>query len=174
MSTRRFAAARTTKIVVSLLIAAMWFYAFVLAPRESFNNVADAEWSARSEQTCLTARGAITALAEVRRIDVNDPAELRRKADIIDEATEALEKAVDAIAADPPTTEKGRALAPMWIADYRTYIGDRRAYAEILRAGRISEFSESQVEGVPISERLAKFARENRMKSCQPPRDLQA
>ena len=30
MSTRRFAAARTTKIVVSLLIAAMWFYAFVL------------------------------------------------------------------------------------------------------------------------------------------------
>ena len=49
MSARRFAVARTTKVVVSLLIAAMWFYAFVLAPRESFNNVADADWSARSE-----------------------------------------------------------------------------------------------------------------------------
>lgn len=174
MRARRFAVARTTKVVVSLLIAAMWFYAFVLAPRESFNNVADAGWSARSETRCAEVRDAITALAEVRRIDVNDPAELRRKADIIDKATDALENAVDAISADPPSTEKGRALAPMWIADYRTYIGDRRAYAESLRSGRISEFSETQVEGVPISERLAKFARENRMRSCQPPRDLQA
>ncbi|MEY4366245.1 MAG: hypothetical protein RLZZ305_1589 [Actinomycetota bacterium] len=174
MTTRRFAVARTTQVVVSLLIAAMWFYAFVLAPRESFNNVADARWSARSEKRCAQVREEISALAEVRRIDVNDPVELRKKADIIDKATDVLEAAVEAISQDPPSTEKGRALAPMWIADYRTYINDRRAYAGTLRSGRISEFSETQVEGVPISERLAKFARENRMRSCQPPRDLQA
>jgi len=63
---------------------------------------------------------------------------------------------------------------PEWISDYRTYIRDRRDYADTLRAGSIVEFSESIEEGVPISERLAKFARENEMRSCQPPRDLQA
>lgn len=170
----RIGPARAVKLGVSLLIAAMWFYAFVLAPRESFNNVADPAWSARSEVTCRAARDAISELADMQRIDPGDPAVLRTKADIIDRATDALEKSINSVAADAPSTEKGRALAPMWIADWRRYIQDRREYAATVRSGRLVEFAESQVEGVPISERLAKFARENRMKSCQPPRDLQA
>lgn len=170
----RIGPARVVKLGVSLLIAAMWFYAFVLAPRESVNNIADPAWSARSEVTCLAAREAIGALADMQRIDPEDPAVLRTKADIIDRATDALETAIDSVAADTPGTEKGRALVPMWVSDWRRYIQDRREYAATVRSGRLVEFAETQVEGVPISERLAKFARENRMKSCQPPRDLQA
>lgn len=170
----RIGPARAVKLAVSLLIAAMWFYAFVLAPRESVNNVADPAWSARSEVTCRAARDAISALADMQRIDPTDPEVLRTKADIIDRATDALEEAIESVAADTPSTEKGRALVPMWVSDWRRYLQDRREYAATVRSGRLVEFAESQVEGVPISERLAKFARENRMKSCQPPRDLQA
>ncbi|MFM8793331.1 MAG: hypothetical protein ACKOFF_00290 [Acidimicrobiales bacterium] len=170
----RLTVPRAVKFTVSVLIAAMWFYAFVLAPRESFNNIADPAWSARSEVTCRAARDAISALADMQRIDPADPAVLRAKADIIDRATDSLQTAIDTLAADTPATEKGRALVPMWVADWRRYLQDRRDYAETVRSGRLVEFAETQVEGVPISERLAKFARENRMRSCQPPRDLQA
>ena len=63
---------------------------------------------------------------------------------------------------------------PEWINDFRTYVKDRRDYADQMRSGKLTEFSESIVEGIPITERLGKFARENHMPACQPPRDLQA
>lgn len=166
--------ARIAKTAAVVFIAFMWFYAFVLAPRESANNIDDPAWSARSEEACLRARDTRTGLADLSKIDPNDPATVRRKGEIVDKATDSLEDAIDAIEKDTPATAKGMALAPEWIRDYRTYISDRRDYARSLRTGRISEFSETQVEGIPISERLGKFARENRMPACQPPRDLQA
>lgn len=162
------------KVLGLAFIAWMWFYGFVLAPRESMNRIGDPAWGARSEATCAAAKEARAGLADLTRIDPDDPTVLRRKADIIDAATDTIEKAVDSIEKDIPATDKGRALVPEWIADYRTYIQDRREYADVLRSGRIAEFGESVEEGVPISERLAKFSRENLMKSCQPPRDLQA
>ena len=65
------------------------------------------------------------------------------------------------------------AIVPDWIADYRVYIENRRAFAEKLRSStRRPFFAETEVEGVPISERIGKFARENEMKACQPPLDL--
>ena len=165
---------RAVKVLGLAFVAWMWFYGFVLAPRESMNNIGDAQWGARAETRCATAKEARSALADLSRINVNDPAALRKKADVVDAATDTIEDAVDQISRDTPSTDKGRALVPEWISDYRTYIRDRRDYADTLRAGSIVEFSESIEEGVPISERLAKFARENEMRSCQPPRDLQA
>jgi hypothetical protein len=165
---------RAVKVLGLAFVAWMWFYGFVLAPRESMNNIGDAQWGARAETLCATAKTARSALADLSRINVNDPAALRKKADVVDAATDTIEDAVDQISRDIPSTDKGRALVPEWISDYRTYIRDRRDYADTLRAGSIVEFSESIEEGVPISERLAKFARENEMRSCQPPRDLQA
>ena len=165
---------RAAKVVAVAFIVWMWFYAFVLAPRESANNIADADWSARSEATCSAQARNRTSLADLAKINPNDPAVVRKKAEIVDLATDTIQRQVDAIEKDIPSTAKGRALLPEWIKDYRTYISDRRDYAASLSTGTISEFTESQVEGVPISERIGKFARENHMPACQPPRDLQA
>ena len=162
------------KIAAGVFIAFMWFYAFVLAPRESANNIADKEWSARSEATCSKAADFRTSLADLSTIDPADPEALNHKADIIDKATSSLEDVLDSIAADVPSTAKGKELVPEWIADYRIYVKDRRDYTAGMRKGTLDEFSESIVEGIPITERLGKFARENHMPACQPPRDLQA
>ena len=167
-------AGKLAKIAAIAFIAWMWFYAFVLAPRESANNIADKEWSARAEATCSREASNRTSLADLAKIDPKDPAVVRKKGEIVDLATDTIERQVDAIEKDVPSTAKGRALVPEWIRDYRTYISDRRDYADSLMTGTISEFAESQVEGVPISERIGKFARENHMPACQPPRDLQA
>jgi hypothetical protein len=88
----------------------------------------------------------------------NDSLALQQKSKIVEKATDALEIAINLIANDQPSDEKGKAIVPLWIAEYRLYIKDRRLFAE--------------VEGVPVSERLGKFARENKMKACQPPLDL--
>ena len=166
--------AKSAKILAVVFIAWMWFYAFVLAPRESANNIADERWSANSETICAEAQAARGKLADLKKIDPKNPAIVKEKARIIDLATDTIEQALDSIEKSPPTTEKGRALVPEWIRDYRAYIADRRAYSESLGSGTISEFTESVLDGIPISEKIGKFARENHMPSCQPPRDLQA
>lgn len=163
---------RLSILVACLLIGAMWVYAFVFASRESINRIYDDEWSARSQTRCEQAASERTALQDMTRIDENDPQTLMMRADLVDKATDSLERMVDAIEKDPPSTEKGVALVPKWIDDYRTYIQDRRDYANELRGGQLTTFSETLVDDVPVSERIGKFARENEMRACQPPFDL--
>jgi hypothetical protein len=159
--------------VVVVAIAAMWVYAFGFAPRESINRINDAAWQARSEARCAKAEDERFALEDLSAMDPNDPAALRRKADLVELATDSLERAVDDIAADIPADEKGRAIVPDWIADYRVYLEDRRVFIEALRnADRRPFFAETEIGGVPVSERISKFARENDMRSCQAPYDL--
>ncbi len=165
--------ARLVLTSVCLLIAAMWVYAFGFASRESINKIGDDAWKARAEAHCRVAEDERFALEDLTEMDPNDPAALRKKADIVETATDSLENAIDKIANDQPADEKGRELVPQWIAEYRIYLENRREFIEALRsADRRPYFSEKEIEGVPVSERLGKFARENDMKSCQPPFDL--
>jgi hypothetical protein len=106
-------------------------------------------------------------------MNANDTAALKKKADIVETATDSLERAINDIAQDTPTDAKGQELVPQWISDYRIYIQNRRQFIDKLRtASTRPYFSETEVEGVPISERIGKFARENDMRTCQPPLDL--
>lgn len=159
--------------VICGLIVAMWVYAFGFAPRESFNKIADDAWKARAETRCARAREERFAYQDLTKMDPTDRVAMQKKADIVDKATDSLERAIDDIAADTPTDPKGRELVPEWIADYRILINNRREFARELRTfTRRPYFAETEVEGVPISERIGKFARENSMRSCQPPTDL--
>lgn len=151
----------------------MWVYAFLFAPRESINRIKDDAWKQRSEARCKVAEDSRFAQQDLTPMSPDDPAALRKKASLVDGATDSLEEAINAIAADTPADPKGQELVPQWISDYRTYISDRRAFAEQLRtSSRRPYFAETEVEGVPISERIGKFARENDMPTCQPPLDL--
>lgn len=154
-------------------IAAMWVYAFIFAPRESINKIGDEAWKARAQAACMLAEDQRFAMQDLTEMDPNDSSALKRKAIFVDKATDSLEAAINRIAKDSPDDPKGQAIVPAWIADYRTYIKDRRAFAVALRTStRRPFFAETEVEGVPISERIGKFARENDMKACQPPLDL--
>jgi hypothetical protein len=160
-------------IISSLVfIGAMWFYAFVFASKESINKIKDEQWAQRSQIRCEQAIAERYALMDLDKVDKKDPASLAIRADLVDKATDALERMVDDLAADTPSDPKGQALVPMWIADYRIYLEDRRDYVDEMRQGRLPIFAETQVDRVPVSERIGKFARENRMRACQPPIDL--
>ena len=167
---------RLARIVLTIActgIFAMWVYAFGFASRESFNRIGDDAWKARSEARCLIAENERFALQDLGKMNANDTAALKKKADIVETATDSLERAINDIAQDTPTDTKGQELVPQWISDYRIYIQNRRQFIDKLRtASTRPYFSETEVEGVPISERIGKFARENDMRTCQPPLDL--
>ena len=61
---------------------------------------------------------------------------------------------------------------PLWEADYRTYIEDRRRFADVLRGGDNVPFTETAVDGIPLSDKLEVFASDNEMPACAPPHDL--
>lgn len=163
---------RLSIVLACIFIGAMWVYAFFFASRESINKIYDDEWTARSQARCEQSAQERTDLADLTRIDEDDPQSLVMRADLVDRATDSIEQMVNDIEMDKPSTEKGVALVPKWIADYRTYIEDRRDYANELRTGELTTFSETLVDDVPVSERIGKFARENEMRACQPPFDL--
>lgn len=165
--------ARVLITVACGLLAAMWVYAFLFAPRESFNKIGDVAWQTKAESICQVAEDMRFGMEDLTAMDPSDAAALKVKAGLVEKATDSLEKAIDQIEMMKPSDAKGQAIVPEWIRDYRIYISDRRAFVVALRtATRRPFFAESEIGGVPVSEKIAKFARENNMRTCQPPYDL--
>ena len=164
---------RVLLTAICVLIAGMWVYAYGFAPRESFNKIYDTAWQARSQAHCKKAENIRFSFEDLTPMRADDPLALKAKAKVVKAATDALENAINLIAADIPSDAKGQELVPAWIADYRLYISDRRAFETALQTATTRPFfAESEIEGVPVSERISKFARENDMKTCQAPYDL--
>jgi hypothetical protein len=163
---------RALLVVVLGLLAAMWIYAFFFAPKEGVNRIGDREWSARAELRCADAKEQLVALADMRTIEDVGEGALVEKAAIVDKTNVILTAMLDDLAAVAPTDEKGQEIIPLWLDDYRTYVADRRVYADQLRAGENVAFAENAVEGSPITGFINDVARQNDMPSCQAPVDL--
>lgn len=163
---------RATAITGAIAFVAFWTWALFFASKEAINRVGDRQWAADAEAICAAADAERLELADYRQLNSGGPELIRERADIVDRATDILDRMIDDVAALTPSDEKGQAIVPMWIEEYRTYIADRRNYAEQLRiTGENLSFYETMAE-VPISERLETFAGDNEMTSCAPPRDL--
>ena len=169
---RKAAAWRVAIGVVIAGFAAFWIWALFFASKEAVNRFDDREWTERAQSICVEADAEREALADFRVVDANDPAMLAERGDLIDRVTDVVERMVDDVVAVEPADDKGRAIVPLWEADYRTYLDDRREFADELRAGRNDPFRETAVDGIPISEKLETFAGDNDMPACAPPHDL--
>ena len=165
-------AARTVIGISITGLVAMWIYAFGFASKESVNKIEDQAWTQRAEGICKQAMEKRQALADLRQISDAGANALNERADLVDKATDTLEDAIAQISEVPPLDAKGKAIVPLWIADYKQLIKDRRDYTALLRTGVNEPFSESMFEGLPISEKISTFAADNRMTSCKIPMDL--
>jgi len=162
----------STLVVLLTLIGAMWVYALFFASKEVVNEIADRAWTERAEIICKEAATERIALADFRPLTDAGTDALLERAKIVDLATDTLDRMLLKLEATKPTDPKGQAIIPLWIGDYRKYIGDRRVYADQLRLGSNVPFGESIVMGIPLSEKLSTFAADNFMKSCKPTMDL--
>ena len=156
-----------------VVFAVFWVWALFFASKEAVNRIDDRAWAARAEAICLDATEQRFELTDLTRIDQADSTLIVRRASIVDESTDILERMLDDVVAVVPDDEKGQAIVPLWEADYRIYLGDRRAYAAQLReSGENLPFYETAEDGIPITERIATFAGDNDMPACSPPIDL--
>lgn len=144
--------------------AAFWTWALFFASKESVNQIGDESWAARAEAICARYDPLIRAID-----DRADP-DLGVRADLVDESTDLLGDMLDEIVAVEPTDAKGQGIVPDWEAEYRTLLQDRYRYADVLRGGDNVPFTETAVNGVPITERIETFAMDNAMETCAPPR----
>jgi len=149
--------------------AAFWVWALFFASKEAVNKIDDRGWAARAETICAAAQERRDALVDWSRVDPDDAGQRAASADLYDQATDILEEMLNDIVAEPPTDPKGREIVPLWEADYRTYLGNRRDFADSLRRGDQSPFAEAAIDGIPISEKISTFAGDNEMPSCAPP-----
>jgi len=145
-------------------LAAFWIWALFFASKQAVNKIDDRAWAERAEEICAPVK------AELRRLDLLASTDLEVRADLVERSTDLLAGMLDDVVAVPPTDEKGQAIVPRWEADYRTLLDDRYTYAAKLRGGDTGPFTETAVDGLPITERIETFAGDNEMPSCAPPR----
>ena len=163
---------RTLALIGFGVFATFWIWALFFASKEGVNRIEDRAWVESAQSICETAAGERTALANYTRLDEGGAELILQRAEIVDEATDTLERMLNSLEALPLTGEKGQAIIPLWIDEYRTYLGDRRNYtAQLRESGENLPFYETANQ-IPISERLATFAADNEMPACKPPLDL--
>lgn len=147
-----------------VLMIVFWIWALFFASKESVNKIEDRAWAERAEAICVRTD------TELRALEAQASPDIVVRADLVVESTDLLAAMLDDIVAVTPTDEKGQAIVPDWESDYRTLLEDRYRYAERLRSGQNVAFTETAVNGVPISERIEKFTLDNEMPTCAPPR----
>lgn len=143
---------------------AFWFWALFLIDKTAVNKFEDRAWAENAEEICAPVKRA------VRQLDLQATDDLQVRADLVVQSTDMYAAMLDELELDLPDDPKGAAIVPDWIADWRILLGNRYSYAEQLRGGDEVPFTETPVEGIPITERLEAFAGDNEMDSCAPPR----
>jgi hypothetical protein len=160
--------------IAVLGIAAMWVYALVFASRDGLYRVDDDAWRENAQEICEAAQQKRIELADTSEGVITDPTpeQMRRRADLVDQATGILEDMLDEVVAYPLTEPRDIALQDTWEGHYRTLIEDRREYTAQLRAGVNEQFTETVVGGGPVTNVVTDFTSGNDIKACGPPADM--
>ena len=165
-SPRRWNAGRLLIVGVVVALVGFWIYAFSgLARRDHPDTLDDPAFAAAAEPQCADAVDAITKLPP-------RSATASERATTLDEATGILEQLVGDLRADAPdTTSRDGKLVSAWLADWETYLDDRRAFADELRDDPEARFLVTARAGRQVTEPIEAFASVNDMASCATPGD---
>lgn len=157
-----------------VLMAAMWFYAFVLADDTGAYRVQDDQWRTAAREVCRAANAERVKLADTAEGYIAHPTneQMLERADVVDKATDILERMLDDVVALPVATPRDRELIDVWAKYYRILIGDRRTYTANLRAFDLQPYHESSEAGGPVTNIITDFTSGNDIKTCVPPGEL--
>lgn len=172
---RRWGPVRVLLTVVVLALVSMWVYVLYLAfgpgRQPPIDRLDDPAFAEAAEQRCAEALEVVDALPVANATP--DPA---TRADVIDEANAAFAAMLDDLDATTRLAPAGdqRDRADAWLADWRTYLGDRQQYAAALRDDPEARLlvSAKEGEGRQVTGWIDEFAKANRMPSCVTPSDV--
>lgn len=170
-ATTRGAASLPTRITIAVFIAAMvamWGYAFFW-PQQVPGRLDDTSFPTAAEPVCHRHRVELDGLP--RSISVRTPEE---RGDLVDQGTSILAAMVNELRGLIPTTEPAQSMVTEWLADWDTYLEDRRDYAQRLRGDANARFyvTQSDRDNKQITQAVDRFAAVNAMPSCGIPNDV--
>jgi hypothetical protein len=171
---RRHPWLRWVIIVVCVLIGAMWAYAFLWAPSKGVYRVDDNHWRNEAQIICQAATVQRLKLVDTTQGYIAHPthAQMIQHADLVDNATDILEKMLDDVVAVPVPTERDRELIATFDKYYLVIISDRRDYTAKLRKFQLAQYEETAVDGGPVTNVVTDFTSGNNIKACVPPGEL--
>lgn len=156
-------------VVAVLALVAFWAWILSGAPKRTNPD----RLSDRSRVASIARR----CQAAVREVDALPSATTAKsatdRADVVDQATGALDRLVDDIEAAAPPSGDDAVRLRGWVRDWRTYLHDRRDYARRLRRTPRAQFLlDENRAGDPIDRPIKNFADINEMPVCAPPGDV--
>lgn len=165
---------RAGLILVCALLATMWVYAFVFAPKTGVYFVTDKAWRASAEQICASAEQQRLALVDTSQGYISNPthAQMIQRADIVDRATDILDGMITRVEALPLAGSDDRERVTIFVKYYRQILDDRRAYTARLRAFQLEPYRETLVNGSPVTNTVIDFTTGNAIPHCMPPGEL--
>ena len=161
------------RVIVMVLVVgmlSMWGYVLYLAfgpgRQDPVDRVHDASFASAAEARCDEAHDAIDQLPAADQTP--KPAE---RADVVDQADAELAAMLDDLEALAPAGDDG-VITKEWIADWRTYLGDREAFATALRTDPKARLLVTAKDSEQITEFIDAFAADNQIPACATPLDL--
>jgi hypothetical protein len=170
----RWTPTRVVLAGVVVALVAMWVYVLYLAfgpgRQPPIDRLDDPAFAQAAEARCAAAVASVDDLP----VASETPTAAERAA-VLEEADATFAAMLDDVEGMLRLVPAGdqRRRAAEWLADWRTYLGDREAYADALRAdpGARLLVSEKPGEGRQITGWIDEFALANRMESCATPTD---
>ncbi|HEX5945151.1 MAG TPA: hypothetical protein VFY82_02695 [Acidimicrobiales bacterium] len=171
---RRWTPVRAFLAVVVLSLVAMWVYVLFLAigpgRQPPIDRLEDPAFAEAGEARCAE------ALEDVEALPVaNESTTAAERAEVLSRADAVFADMLDDLDASVDLAPAGdqRRRATEWLADWRTYLADREAFADALRVDPEARLlvSEKPGEGRQITGWIDEFAKANRMPSCITPVD---
>ena len=172
----RWTPTRIVLIIVVALIAAMWIWIFLFAPRDNPDRLATRSFPEAAERICAPIQDEIDALPLVDT--ETTPADRARDVAVGTDLTIEMVAALRAAADDIDETGDLR-LLELWFDDWDAYVADREAYvARLLAAGPdtpLDDLAFTLTERAPggfYTRTIEGFANANDMASCHVPGDV--
>lgn len=173
---RRRGLRRLGVIAVIVSFVGIWGYVMYLTffegRAEPRDRMGDTRFTAAAEETCAESIPFFEALPFAN--EVGSPAE---RGDLLDEASDELEVMVTRLEGlVPPRDADEAAAVERWLDDYRTFIQDRREYADAQRDPTNERYDQpfavTDRGGFQIDVLIDDFAGINDMDSCATPDDV--
>ncbi|MDE0668895.1 MAG: hypothetical protein OXI48_07710 [bacterium] len=156
-------------VTVLVVMAGFWIWAFSpLAPSGHPDALYDVAFTEDAEDVCAATVAAADRLPGAA--EATGPEDRARQ---IHTSTPLFEEMVAELRAEASQVVGTDAdLLNAWLADWDTYLGDRRAYAEILAGGSDPPFTVTARDGDAVTSYIDIFAEVNAMPSCATPEDV--
>jgi len=171
---RRWTPTRIVLVAVVIALVSMWIYVLYLAfgpgRQPPIDRLDDPTFAKAAEERCAA------AVADVGELPLaNQSPDATARAGVIDEANATFAAMLDDLDGMTGLAPAGdqRRRAEEWLADWRTFLGDRQDYADALRRDPDARLlvSEKPGQAAQVTEWIDEFAKANHMPSCASPLD---